>query len=140
MSHIQPRFVESIPAVLEPGVLYVSERFRTASHLCACGCGERVVTPLSPAHWRLERSGETVTLHPSIGNWDYACRSHYWIRSSKIVWSPQLSEERIRRIKALDLQDQQAWTAEKNKVKRKVWPRLRGALRVWQQWIRTRLR
>ena len=31
--------VHYMPKVLEPGVLYVSISYRTASHLCFCGCG-----------------------------------------------------------------------------------------------------
>ena len=43
--------VEFIPKTLEPGVLYVSEEFEAAVHLCACGCGLKVSTPLSPTEW-----------------------------------------------------------------------------------------
>ena len=64
-SAIRPEFVEFIPKHLEPGVLYVSEKYRTASHLCACGCGEKVVTPLSPADWQL--TSETVRPYPKVG-------------------------------------------------------------------------
>lgn len=35
-----------MPAQLEPGILYVSKKYRTAAHLCACGCGEKVRTQL----------------------------------------------------------------------------------------------
>lgn len=35
--------------------------------------------------------GETISLSPSIGNWNFACQSHYFIRKSKIefarIWS-----------------------------------------------------
>ena len=41
-------FVEGIPERLEEGVLYVSILYATAMHLCACGCGREVVTPLTP--------------------------------------------------------------------------------------------
>ena len=50
---LEPRFVEAIPEELEPGFLYVSIRFRTAQHLCACGCGSRIVTPIKPAKYSL---------------------------------------------------------------------------------------
>ncbi|MCE5190332.1 MAG: hypothetical protein LLG08_00895 [Actinomycetia bacterium] len=46
-----------MPQTLEPGRLYISKRFRTAAHLCACGCGGRVVTPLKPAKWQLTEVG-----------------------------------------------------------------------------------
>ena len=31
--------VHHMPKELQPGILYVSEEFLTAAHLCACGCG-----------------------------------------------------------------------------------------------------
>lgn len=81
---ITPEWVESIPERLEPGMLYVSIRFATATHLCACGCRSEVVTPLAPRSWKLTYDG-TVSLHPSIGNWSFPCRSHYWIRSNRVI-------------------------------------------------------
>ena len=46
-----------MPQDLRPGVLYVSEEFGAAAHLCACGCGEKVSTPLGPTEWSLEETG-----------------------------------------------------------------------------------
>lgn len=117
MSAIRPEFVEFIPKILSPGVLFISERYRTASHLCACGCGEKVVTPLSPARWRLVRQGDYVSLTPSIGNWDYACRSHYWIRRNEIVWSGRLSSARIALTKDRDRQDCANELEQRNRAK-----------------------
>ncbi|PZV33546.1 DUF6527 family protein [Mesorhizobium kowhaii] len=51
VDRLQPRFVDYIPDDVEAGVLYVSQRFSTAAHLCCCGCGREVVTPLNPAKW-----------------------------------------------------------------------------------------
>ena len=79
-------FVEYVPAVLAEGVLYVSLRFATVVHLCPCGCGNKVVTPLSPADWQLLFDGEAVSLTPSIGNWSLPCQSHYWIRLDQVRW------------------------------------------------------
>ena len=89
---LQPRFVEVIPDVIEPGLLYVSMRFRTASHLCPTGCGEEVVTPLDRDEWILTFDG-TVTLRPSIGNPGLPCQSHYWITRNEVVWARPLSWE-----------------------------------------------
>ena len=83
------KFVDYMPERLDPDVLYVSIRFALVSHSCACGCGEEVVTPLAPTEWQLIFNGETVSLYPSIGNWNYKCRSHYWIRENKAVWIPK---------------------------------------------------
>lgn len=95
-------FVEFIPKELEDGKLYISIRFKTAAHLCACGCGIKTFTPLSPTDWKLTFDGKTVSLHPSIGNWAFPCRSHYWITKSKIEWSTQWSNEEIKQGRELN--------------------------------------
>jgi hypothetical protein len=83
---IEPRFVTNVPRSLEPGVLYVSMEFGTTVHACCCGCGEQVVTPLAPNDWSLLYDGQTVSLWPSIGNWNMHCRSHYVIQRNEVVW------------------------------------------------------
>jgi hypothetical protein len=105
LQHIRPVFVEYIPDKLESGVLYISERFRTCSHLCCCGCGEEVVTPLSRAEWQLSREGGFVSLWPSIGNWDYRCRSHYVIRRNKVKWAGAMSARQVALVKQRDRAD-----------------------------------
>ena len=45
-SKIQLMLVESMPKSIEPGILYVSERFMVAAHMCPCGCENKIVTPL----------------------------------------------------------------------------------------------
>lgn len=92
---LEHRFVEFIPRDLERRVLYVSIEYATCAHACVCGCGNRVVTPLSPDDWRLTFDGETVSLWPSIGNWAFVCESHYWIRNDQAVWAPKLSKRQI---------------------------------------------
>jgi hypothetical protein len=87
MTRYKHLFLNLLPPVIEAGTLYVSMDFGTVIHLCACGCGRKVVTPLSPRDWKLIFDGDSVTLSPSIGNWQYPCRSHYWIRRSRIEWA-----------------------------------------------------
>jgi Family of unknown function (DUF6527) len=84
-----------MPSNLEEGILYVSVEYCTASHQCPCGCGNRIVTPLTPVNWRLIFDGETVSLEPSVGNWSYPCQSHYWIRKNEIVWAEKWSKSKI---------------------------------------------
>ena len=91
----RPEFVEFIPENLKPGVLYISIEYSTASHLCPCGCGQRVITPIQPTQWSLTWDGESVSLYPSIGNWGLSCMSHYWIRKNKIIWLSSQSEKKI---------------------------------------------
>jgi len=84
---IEPRFVEFIPEKLNFGILYISVKFRTASHLCASGCGEKIVTPIRPNRWSIKYDGKSVSLQPSIGNFNLECKSHYFIRNNEIVWA-----------------------------------------------------
>lgn len=94
-------FVRHIPVNIEPGILYVSMEFATAAHRCCCGCGEEIITPFTPTDWKMTFDGESVSLAPSIGNWNLACRSHYVIRGGEVLeagpWSePQIAAERLR--------------------------------------------
>lgn len=88
MSNLTHQFVELIPEKLADGVVFVSTTYCIASHLCCCGCGREVVTPIAPKEWSVTFDGESVTLHPSIGNWRFPCRSHYWIRKNHVEWVP----------------------------------------------------
>jgi hypothetical protein len=92
---LEHRFVQYIPRLLEPGVLYISIEFATATHKCCCGCDEEVVTPLTPHDWHLTFDGETVSLWPSIGNWDYACRSHYIIKRNRVIEARPWNDDEI---------------------------------------------
>ncbi len=92
---LQHKFVEFIPEKVEEGILYISIEYCTAIHKCVCGCGNEVVTPLSPTDWRLTFNGKSVTLHPSIGNWNFDCQSHYWIRNNKIEFAGSWTEKEI---------------------------------------------
>jgi Family of unknown function (DUF6527) len=82
---LEHRFVRNVPRDLEPGVLYISMEYATAVHSCCCGCGERVVTPLTPTDWYMTFDGESISLHPSVGNWNQKCRSHYVIQHSRVL-------------------------------------------------------
>lgn len=92
---LKHEFVEYIPAKLADGTIYVSITFATAAHKYCCGCGNEVVTPISPTDWQLTFDGETISLHPSVGNWNLACRSHYFIRRNTLQWAPEWSREEI---------------------------------------------
>ena len=88
-------FVEYIPDDLKNGTLYVSISFATVVHKCCCGCGNEVVTPLSPSDWKLTFDGQTISLDPSIGNWNFPCQSHYLIKHNLVKWVPQWSQKEI---------------------------------------------
>ncbi|EOH1278151.1 TPA: DUF6527 family protein [Pseudomonas aeruginosa] len=79
--------------------------YATAVHSCCCGCGDRVVTPFTPTDWRMTFDGESISLHPSVGNWNQKCRSHYVIQRGRVLeagpWSQgQIEAERLRDKKA----------------------------------------
>ena len=118
---IEHVFVDRVPPDRKERMLYVSVEFGTAIHSCMCGCGTKIVTPLSPAQWQMLYDGDTVTLWPSIGNSRLPCKSHYWIKKDRVVWAPPLTTAQIARGVASDRQlrdvyyDQQG-RAPENKV------------------------
>lgn len=64
MKKLSHKFVKNIPEKLEDGIVYISTEYPTAIHKCCCGCGNEVVTPISPADWKLTFDGETISLYP----------------------------------------------------------------------------
>jgi Family of unknown function (DUF6527) len=92
---LEHRFVDSFPERLDSGLLYVSLEFGSVAHSCCCGCGEEVVTPLTPTDWNITYDGETVTLHPSVGSWTLPCRSHYVIRRGRVIEAPPWTDAEI---------------------------------------------
>jgi hypothetical protein len=92
---LAPEFVEEIPRELVPGRLYISVAYGTATHLCCCGCGHEVVTPIHPTRWAFAYDGEAISLWPSVGSWSLPCQSHYVIRNNRVCWAPRWSEEMI---------------------------------------------
>lgn len=92
---LEPEFVDHIPDNTVPGRLYVSMVHATAIHRCCCGCGEEVVTPLSPTDWRLEFDGVNLSIWPSIGNWQSSCQSHYVVREGRVIEAPPLPRAEI---------------------------------------------
>lgn len=87
--------VRFMPKDLKPRVLYVSEEFGAAAHLCPCACGTKIRTPLGPTDWSLEETARGPTLSPSVGNWQQPCQSHYMIYEGKIIWCKKWTREEI---------------------------------------------
>lgn len=114
VENFSAEFVELVPNELRDGVLYVSMQYATAAHACACGCGNKVVTPLSPRDWVLMFDGESVSLDPSVGNWNFPCRSHYWIERNRVRWARRWSDAEIRRLRAADLRSRRHFEGKDN--------------------------
>ncbi len=87
--------VDLMPSVLRSGILYYSDEFEVAIHLCTCGCGTKITTPIGPTEWSITETPTGPTLYPSIGNWQLACKSHYFIRGGGVVWAPSWSNDEI---------------------------------------------
>jgi hypothetical protein len=96
------RFIKNAPDELEEGILYISLEYGNVMHKCACGCGNEVNTPLSPVDWQLLYDGKTISLYPSIGNWNFPCQSHYWITNGEVEWAPKWTKEKIERERKRD--------------------------------------
>ena len=84
-----------MPKELQPGILYVSEQFGAAAHLCACGCGIKVRTPVTANRWALSTSPRGPSLWPSVGNSQQPCQSHYIIQEGDIIWCGRLTPEEV---------------------------------------------
>ena len=109
-------------------------------HLCCCGCGKEVVTPLGPAEWSIRRSGNVVSLRPSIGNWDYPCRSHYFIINNRIEWAGPMSNKQIAIVKGRDRIDKQCYIDHVNAEKLKnvdsdLWSVIRDLFNKVKSWF-----
>lgn len=87
--------VQYMPQALEPGVLYVSREFGIAIHLCPCGCGAKIRTPLGPTEWLITETPEGPSLSPSVGNWQQRCQSHYWITRGEVRWAEKWTPEQV---------------------------------------------
>ena len=141
---LRHEFVEYIPDNLNDNTIYVSIKFATAAHKCCCGCGNEVFTPLSPTDWKLIFNGKSISLDPSIGNWNFKCKSHYWIRHNNVIWAAQWSQEEINANRIYDRSAKEKYfgdassseTTEKpqnNKQKQSFWMKLKQwGLQYWK--------
>jgi hypothetical protein len=88
INELTPLYLENIPEKKDSGILYISEKYEIAIHLCACGCRLQAVTPLGEGEWTLLKQGDKVTLRPSIGNFkgENPYHAHYYITENKIQW------------------------------------------------------
>lgn len=117
---LQHKFVEFIPEKVEEGILYISIEYCTAIHKCVCGCGNEVVTPLSPTDWRLTFNGKDISLHPSIGNWNFECKSHYWIKNNDVYHAESWSKDKIFLGREKDLKNKEEYFASTEISKDKI--------------------
>jgi hypothetical protein len=122
--------VHYMPKQLEAGILYVSEEFEVAGHLCACGCGSKVITPLGPTEWSFEDRRGKPTLRPSIGSWQLPCKSHYWITAGRVRWAHQWTPDQVERGRQAEEERRRAYFESRKGPKtgllKAVWKRLKS--------------
>lgn len=126
MRNIKFKFMDDLPHTceMEEDIVYVSFEDNVSKHLCMCGCGELIVTPISPVEWSLVYNGR-YSLSPSIGNWQLPCKSHYFITDEKVEMSYQFTDSKIKAVQKRDNRDLEKQTKnfngisskEKNKTK-----------------------
>lgn len=130
-THFTHELVEFIPEQLKEGTLYISYKYGTAVHKCACGCGEEVVTPLNPTDWSVRIDANGPTLYPSVGNWSFACRSHYLIRGGRVIWARPMTRQQIEQGRAHDHAAKEAYFAQVSRERFGIFTRVWEWLKRW---------
>ncbi len=87
-----------LPSNLESNVLYIVYEdgyLEHASMICPCGCNKQLHMNLIPDErplWKLKNNvNGTVSLHPSVWR-RTGCRSHFWLRNSRVTWCQDVFE------------------------------------------------
>jgi hypothetical protein len=80
--NIIPVFVDLIPEKMKQGEVYISDKYKCSVHLCLCGCGMQTVLPLGENGWTVSKTEKGVSFTPSVGNFQYLCKSHYIITNN----------------------------------------------------------
>lgn len=127
---IELQRVHYMPKELSPGILYVSEEFGAAAHLCACGCGSKTRTPLAPTEWAFEETATGPTLCPSVGNWQQGCQSHYWIYAGEVIWMDKWTPDQI----AAGRRDEEA---RRHAYYRELDRQRAGGLKKFWRWVKS---
>ena len=89
---VQVESMSDVPKKLK-GDLYIvgMSKPKWAILACPCRCGDRIDVNLMASRqpaWQLTKSGQEVTLHPSLWMPKEKCGSHFWIRRNRIDWVP----------------------------------------------------
>lgn len=97
IDEIKPVLVMELPKSvndMKHGILYLKHNeddTYESFHLCPCGCGEPVYLQYGGKGWNITlsingRELKSVTISPSVGCFDFPCKSHYFIHENKIIW------------------------------------------------------
>ncbi len=71
-----------------------------------------MILPLNNIEWALEGTDARPSLHPSVGNWNLKCKSHYVLGQGRVQWRRRYSEAEIEVVRRRDLKPYQRrpWT------------------------------
>ena len=58
--------------------------------------------------------GEAISLKPSVGNWSFDCKSHYWITNNEVKWSLKWSDETIHKVRAVEDSEREEYYKNKD--------------------------
>lgn len=84
MADLEILYIDELPKSIKENTLYISEKYKTCTHICPCGCSKEIPIPIrGKQFWNLSVDGGKVSLSPSILN--RSCKAHYFIRSNKFV-------------------------------------------------------
>jgi hypothetical protein len=89
--------------------------FRPHAIRVAADAERRSLHPIRPTEYQLTVRGDLVSLHPSIGNWNHPCQSHYVIRDNNVVWAETMLPADIKRGRARDDAEKAAYFGAKEK-------------------------
>jgi len=85
--------VDDVPDKLDNRIIYIIENegyYWQAAMVCPCGCNKilhmNLINDYHPS-WKFEiNKRKIITLQPSI-NRMVGCKSHFFIRKGRIIWS-----------------------------------------------------
>lgn len=94
-SNYKLEYVAEFPKKLNARKVYIEGNSKInevwyAKFICPCGCGEELtlnlIDDVSP-NWKIEiKNGPNeFSIYPSVRR-NIKCKSHFWIRNSKIKW------------------------------------------------------
>ncbi len=85
------KFVDDLPETCKEDIIYIigSEFKWIIVFLCPCGCKNVIYLNLlkeEAPNWNYTFNKNKLTISPSIRR-TKGCKSHFWIKNGKIVWT-----------------------------------------------------
>ena len=72
------------PFAIEKGLVKAREPI-TAVRIYNTNTSKVIIEEVPCVNQSVKYDGETVSLSPSIGNFQFPCKSHYWIRENRVI-------------------------------------------------------